>query len=198
MEVIVQEESNLKIKAKNFFTVLRDNSVFKDDPIPEWEVKNKIEAFEGKEVSYCICSTPIIHEFKIRNKINGNELKIGSECVKRWGFKVVCKSCKSSLGNIVKRLVKEDFLCPACKKEEKQRIQAEQQRQESRRNTLGSMRLFWYGKYYMKKFSEIIDDTDYVNKLINVTEKPQTLQLFEEYVNLYYEVQVETHDMLVS
>ena len=179
------EDSLLKQKARTFYTVLRQNSVSQEDPIPEWEVVHEVEGDSSKE---CICTTPIVYEYTIQNKLNGRTLIIGSECVKRWNIKFTCKSCDSPLGNVTRRLIKKDFLCPECKREEKRMEKLLEAQREGRKKMLSDYYLFWFGKYYKRKFSQVIQDIDYVEYLINIKDKSQTLQHFEEYVNLVYDI----------
>ena len=96
-------------KSSKFYKTLRAHSICQDDPIPEWTIVHDVE---GDGATHCICTTPILHQFTIENKLNGNRLTIGSECVKRWEIDFVCKGCRSPLGNITKRLVKKEFYCP--------------------------------------------------------------------------------------
>lgn len=181
-------------KAKKFFEKLREKSVFKQDPIPEWSV---IHDIEGDGSSTCICSTPIQYQFTIRNKLNGMHLVIGSECVKRFGIEFVCDNCGASLGNITQRLIKKDYLCPLCKKEKQRQQEAEERRErirqqmeqtkiQARINTLSRFRLYWFGVHYGKSFPQVVQDAsiEYLNRLINIESKNKSLEAFEEYVKL--------------
>jgi hypothetical protein len=68
-----------------------------------------------------------------------------------------------------------------------------QNEEESKRAEIlkskGKLRLLWYGPYYQKLFSEVIQDIPYVEKLVNIEPKTKTLQLFEEYAHLVYTIE---------
>lgn len=172
---------DLEFKRKTFFGVLREHSFCKEDPISEWAI---VKDIEGDGSSTCICTTPILYEFVIENKLTKKQLVIGSECVKRWNIEFTCKSCGCHLGNITKRLIKKDYVCPACKRQQKKDEKARQEVKER----YGNLRFFWYGPYYQKKFSDVIDDIDYVEKVLNHPKKNTTLELFERYVGMCYDI----------
>ena len=178
-------EDLLKAKARLFFATLRENSISQQDPLPEWQI---VTDYEGDGEERCICSTPILHKYVIENKLNGRRLTIGSECIKRWNIKFVCKQCSSHLGNITKRLIQQDFLCPECKREEKRKQKLLEAQREERKRKLGAYVLYWFGPYYQRRFSEVINDIPYVEFLLNQPTRTKTIEYFEEYVNLCYEV----------
>jgi hypothetical protein len=185
-------------KSGKFYRTLREHSVSQEDPIPEWTVVYHVE---GDGATHCICTTPIQYQFTIENKHNGKRLTIGSECIKRWGINFVCKQCKSPLGNRTRRLLKKDFLCPECKQEEKRKEALRLAKEEEQKRRLGNYHLFWYGPYYQRKFSEVIRDLPYVELLLNVPKKTKTLEQFEEYVQLYYDiltVKPQTEECLID
>jgi hypothetical protein len=170
----------LAFRAKTFFQVLRDHSQDKEDPISEWEFA---EVVDGDGHMTCICTTPIRYLYKIRNRVTHDTLIVGSECIKRWmGGLLRCQRCDCRLGNIRARLRKKQFHCRICR-------QILQREESQRKNSkLSTLRLFWFGPYYKKQFREVIDDVPYVEKLLNVTNKTKTLELFEEYVHEVYDV----------
>lgn len=81
----------------------------------EWDV---ISVEEKK--SFCICSkTPILHSFYIRNIINGNTLRIGSECIRKFSNAKMDNDSEILLKQITynpeNSSTKRRF-CPGCKK----------------------------------------------------------------------------------
>jgi hypothetical protein len=173
----------LQFRRKLFFEILRDASRDKEDPVSEWDFKEVVNSDGDKQ---CICSTPIQYLYRIENRYTHTTLEIGSECIQRWFQGILrCQRCRCVLGNITKRLRKQNFHCRSCKKILQEEEAAVVQRKQS---TMGQLTLFWYGPYYQKKFCDVIDDIPYVEKLLNVVEKPKTLQLFEAYVKKVYEV----------
>lgn len=178
-------EDSLKAKARLFHSILRENSMNKEDPIPEWKL---VVDYEGDGEERCICSTPIVYKYVIENKHTGTRLIIGSECIKRWNIEFLCKDCGSHLGNITRRLAKKDFVCPDCKKREERRKKVKEAADTERRKKLASYVLYWYGPYYKRKFSDVIDDIPYVEFLLNQPTRTKTIEYFEEYVNLCYDV----------
>ena len=184
---VVQELLTLDQKAKRFFEILREQSMYKNDPVPEWKVVPEVEC-EDDGTGVCICSTPIVYKYCIENKHNGNRLTIGSECVKRWNLEFTCKDCKAPLGNVTQRLLKKNFFCPECTKRKKNQEKIRQQMLLARQKELERYTLFWYGPDYKRKFKDVIQDIPYVERLINVEYKTKTLELFQEYVSLLFDI----------
>lgn len=183
--------TDLKAKAKQFYKVLREHSVSQEDPIPEWTI---VQDCEGDGATECICTTPILHQYTIQNSINGKLLTIGSECIKRWHIKVRCKICSSPLGNLTKRLRDNNYLCPQCTRIEKKKEKIKEHHRQLRIQQLRDMRLLWFGKYYKRRFCDVVNDIPFTESLLNIPSKSKSLQLFEEYVTLtlgVQEVQVE-------
>lgn len=178
-------EDILKAKARLFHSTLRENSISQEDPIPEWKV---VIEYEGDGEERCICSTPIVYKYVIENTLNGKRLTIGSECVKRWNINFVCKICGSNLGNVTRRLLKRDFVCPECKRNEERKRKFQEAQRLEHKGRLGRYLLYWYGPYYKQPFSRVIQDISYVEYLVNLPNKTKTLEQFEEYVKLCYDI----------
>jgi hypothetical protein len=185
----MEQEIEQDKKSSLFYRVLRQNSVSQEDPIPEWKVVHHVD---GDGSSKCICSTPILYQHTIENTLNGRQLIIGSECVKRWNVKFICEECQSPLGNITQRLIKKNFLCPECTRERKRKQKLLEVKREARKARLAHMLLDKPGRYYNAPFCVIINDLVYVQYLINMEPKNYLLRLFEEYVEFYYDIVTET------
>lgn len=181
------EKELLQYRRKLFFETLRDKSIDKFDPVSEWDFDCILD---NDGTKHCICSAPIQYLYQIKNRFNQETVIVGSECIKRWLNGLVrCSLCQCNLGNISKRLKTQNFHCRDCKLRLERQAKYEEEEQKTKRiKKLGSLHLFWYGPYYMKKFSAVIEDIPYVEKLLNIQEKTKTLEAFEEYVNLVYEV----------
>jgi hypothetical protein len=68
----------------NFIKVIAEYSEDKVKGISEWDpvfIASDIDIIDG----FCICSHPIVNAFFYRNRINGNVLRIGNECIKKFG-----------------------------------------------------------------------------------------------------------------
>jgi len=175
----------LQYRRKLFFETLRVKSIDKDDPISEWDF-HSIVPFNNDGSQQCICSAPIHYLYQIKNRFNQETAIVGSECIKRWLNGLIrCSLCQCTLGNITKRLKTQDFHCRDCK------LRLERQakyKDEEKLKKVGNLRLFWYGPYYMKPFSKVVEDIPYVEKLLNIPNKNKTLEAFEQYVNMVFEV----------
>ena len=180
----------LQYRRKLFFEILREKSIDKDDPISEWEFQSILN---NDETRHCICSAPIQYLYQIKNRFNQETLIVGSECIKRWLNGLIrCSLCQCTLGNITKRLKTQDFHCRDCKlRLQRQAKFTEEEKLNKRKKTLGNLRLFWFGPYYMKPFYKVVEDIAYVEKLLNLPDKNKTLQAFEEYVNIVFDVTTE-------
>ena len=151
--------------AKEFFKVLREHSVHKDDPIPEWSVVDS-----NHYATHCICKHYIQNIFIIQNKITGKRLDVGSDCIKKWSieFNLRCRNCRSILGNKEKRLMNNDLICPQCKR---------------KADKLDLYTMFWTGgPWHGLFFKDVVKNKEWVDHLINVDfPSSKTLQLFKEY-----------------
>lgn len=182
-------EDILQYRQKRFFEILRKYSFDKEDPISEWRF---VEIVDNDGTNRCICTAPIQYLYKIENKETKATLIVGSECIQRWLQGLLrCKECACVLGNVVKRLRKEDYHCRSCKKilQKKQEQQEQEELRKRKMSKLGHCRLYWYGPYYQKMFHEVIDNIPYVEKLINIENKNQTLELFTRYVKTVYDLE---------
>ena len=166
---------------KRFFEVLRQFSEDKRDPIHEWEFLPHIHNVRAER---CICTTPIQNNFYIQHKRTKKQLIIGSECVKRWIHpKLQCKECDAPLGRVCERVRKQDFLCGKCKR----RLKAER---EEKIRKLGNYKLLFGKRYYQRLFKDIVEDIPYTEFLLNINihPLPQTLQAFNDYCSLIFEI----------
>lgn len=164
----------LKFRSRLFMMELEKYSNNKEDPISEWYYDEKQDMFDieyGTELDQdddrkCICSTPIKYIYKIRNKINGGELEIGSECIKRWiRPKIKCLNCECVLGCITERLRTKNFLCRTC------RITSERHPQYLKLN----------GVSFYK-----ISNINFIEAVINKEKKNEIEIMFERYINTQY------------
>ena len=69
----------------------------------EWEYKYTVEIYENRQ-GKCICGQPIKYLFFIKNKLNGNELLLGSTCID-----YISKEYKKEMNDIKKTIKK--FKC---------------------------------------------------------------------------------------
>lgn len=161
----------LKHRPNKFIFELKKYSNNKEDPISEWDFTKDIQRIENIDKK-CICSTSISVIYKIKNKYNDKVLEIGSECVKRWiKPKIYCIECKSVIGNVIKRTNEQDFTCPKCKKQKLDKL-----------ISYNCMLL------YNKPFRDYSKDISFIEKIINKEDKTTSEKLFEEYVNMIYEI----------
>jgi len=159
--------------AREFLKQLREASVNKHDPLPEWTTPKYVfyETFEETGGTYCICKKKICNIYTITNKNTNKTLTIGSDCAERW-FKsrYNCETCKSPLGNIKKRLSEKNFICPACARKNKK--QAIQDLKEARR--LLSFQ-FKYpddrAPYYPKTLGQLLELPCFCNMILNLNLK---------------------------
>lgn len=166
-------ELDLVTKSKQFYAILRENSIFKNDPIAEWKYIRTIE-----DDGLCICSQKIKYKNIIQNIHTGAELIVGSDCIQRWmNNALLCRSCNCVLGNQVKRLLDQNFICPTCTREKKKRL-----------------RILGGNLIHGKRFDIIIKDVVLVEKLLNTdttTMYPflrEIYKRFEEYANMIYDI----------
>lgn len=83
-EIYYPQWEVLTSKPNRFNGVLKDHSVA--DGIDEWYEVERPERIYEKIIQYkCICSTDIEKLFYIKNRLNGNTLIIGSECINKFG-----------------------------------------------------------------------------------------------------------------
>jgi hypothetical protein len=115
------ETASLSAKEKHieFDRVLKLKSQNKDDPISEWTYLKHIIPVEvnrgDQKTIRCICTTKIQNIHYIENRITGETLEIGCECVKRWDqLKPCCDGCGSTLGALERRRKENDWLCSNC------------------------------------------------------------------------------------
>jgi len=180
----LEQQPNLR-----FFEVLRTFSDDKSDPVPEWEFRGTVLSGTKEK---CICGTKILLNYLIVHKRTQKQLIIGSECIKRWiQPKLSCSRCDAPLGRVLQRIKKEDYHCRRCKREIKQE-------EALKILKMGNFRLFWYGKYYQRKFSEAIEDIPYVETVLTIPEEKQneSLRAFMKFISLYYEITEETIEVL--
>jgi hypothetical protein len=165
----------LKDRRQKFLYELSKYSENKDDPISEWYFTQGVKELsteEKKDKTLCICSTPISVLYNIKNKINKLELEIGCECIKRWlNPKIECNRCKCVLGNITKRMRTKDYLCRCCKK--------------MNDYTIGQLSGLTLNNKAFYLYSNITE----IEYIINKPNKSYIEELFEKYINNYYEIQ---------
>lgn len=112
----VQELNEGKIHAMEFLKRLREESVNKSDPLPEWTTpKLCVSEFLDTAGCYCICKKKIYNVYEIFNINTNKRLEIGSDCAERWfKAKYICEQCRAPLGNVKKRMAEKNFICPKC------------------------------------------------------------------------------------
>lgn len=172
-------------KMDKFFGILRDKSENEEDPLVEWRV---LDIEPDYKESRCICGTEICQNFVIENMINKKRLIVGSKCVEKWQFTMLCQGCNKQLKNVANRLKEHKWVCAKCMRSAKKRAKLEQFRKEERIKKLGNYILYHSGKYYQKHFHEVIEDIQYSNWLYNLESNTKTLAFFKEYVELVCEI----------
>lgn len=175
----MEEEVAQELKRSLFIERLREKTVCnKSDPVCEWEevFYHSSEDLDDRE-KRCICSTPIKHIYKIKNRLTGEVLEIGSECILRWFGAKKCDQCKCVLGCISKRRQQHKngdlfaFWCPSCVRERKKK--------------LGDLTIG------IHKFSKIINDIDQINWFLEHKEHHFNYNKFKEYVSMFYPIVYE-------
>lgn len=122
--MVDSEDLSGKEHAMMFIKRLKEESVNKFDPFPEWTTPKLISLEFEETGGTCICKKHIHQIFEIVNKETGKRLEIGCDCAERWfGARYFCSCCKAVLGNLRKRLREQNFICPACARKEKKRFE---------------------------------------------------------------------------
>jgi len=156
------------------------HSIYKDDPIPEWEVI-RIDGGNGS----CICGMYIKNLYTIKNKNTNEELVIGSECQEKWNVRcnVSCEKCNSPLGNLKKRFKERNYICPECARE--------QRRIQKRIAKLQDYTMYLKGPWYNLSFKEVATLQTWVEKILNNPAyfESKTYSYFEEYCGYIYEIE---------
>jgi hypothetical protein len=160
--------------AREFLRRLREESVNKDDPIPEWSIP-KLISFEYNETGgRCICKKDIFQIFQIENKHTKKTLLIGADCAKRWfSARYSCHRCKKPLGNIVKRLRESNFICPACAKEQRHH---EKSNELLRQSLLTKYGFRWFNNHlnipfpfqHKKNIMDHLEDEQFCNYILDL------------------------------
>jgi hypothetical protein len=166
--------------AIKFRQELTKHSIFKDDPIPEWEVI-RIHGGSGE----CICGMDIKNLYTIKNKNTNEELIIGSECQEKWNVRcnIRCDKCNSPLGNLKKRFKERNYLCPECTREEK--------RIKKRIIKLDNYTMYLKGPWYNCSFKDVACIQTWVEKILNNQDyfNTKTYSYFKEYCGYIYDIQ---------
>lgn len=155
--------------AKNFMIALRKYSINQSDPIPEWELLPEVHDDVGGGLE-CICTKDIKQIYTIRHKETKKELEIGCDCALRWmDCSLRCLSCKSPLGNVMKRRKEKNFLCPRCTKECKKQ---------------GEYLFYQYGT--PRRFADLVEDEAFVNRVANESKPTWYMTKFLQYAKYFY------------
>lgn len=195
-------ELDQSLKSLKFLSVLRTYSSDKNDPISEWEYHKRpymtSNEYQGEaDGKRCICTTPITNLHEIKNRISGKILEIGCECVKRWELNPYCHGkCGRSLGNLEARRKANNWLCRSCKaaKEKREEVEKvmseiEQKKNDEETERMGHFLFFGFGKYYKKRFSEVVEDKEIVERLLNNPIDNDDYRTFIEYIYRIYRVE---------
>jgi hypothetical protein len=173
--VPLSETACLSAKEKHieFDRVLKLKSQNKDDPISEWDYL-KLTPIEvnhiDQETIRCICTTKIQNIHYIQNRITGETLDIGCECVKRWDrLRPRCDGCKTTLGALERRRKQNDWLCSNC----------------DPGNSTISFGAPW-SSYFSKRFKTAVKDIPFVEKWINRSIVNDNHEKFNLYAETYW------------
>ena len=176
-----------KFHHQEFIRVLREESVHKDDPIPEWEVDGVLDG-DGK----CICTKELKRVFLIRNKITEKQLPVGCDCIKRWDIQHVmsCNNCGSALGNKLKREKEKDYICTTCKKEEKKQEAARTKFLNDLISAKGKWICYIRGPCYNKSYKEVFSNTNFLDYIVNQVpaQDNKTYKLFKSLLYAHIEL----------
>ena len=170
-----------KDHAIQFRQELEKHSVYKEDPIPEWEV---VYMDDGNEE--CICGMKIKNLYTIKNKLTNQQLIIGSECQEKWNVacSISCITCKSPLGNLKRRLKEKNYTCPECSREER--------RIKKRIKKLETYTMFLKGgPWYNLSFKEVALLPKWVEAILNTPAyiHSKTYTYFEEYCGYIFNIE---------
>ena len=155
--------------ARKFREELALWSIDKVDPVSEWSLDDNPQ----EDLTQCICTKDITMRWPITNKITGRILWIGADCAVKWlKPTLLCKSCKSVLGNIKGRLRDKNFYCRSCLFRKKKAIQ-------KRISILAGYRING------QRFDSLSENA--LNYFINLEETNKTIEYLKEYVDLVYE-----------
>lgn len=173
----VDEISEGEYHAREFIKRLREESVNKSDPLPEWTTpKLCVTEFEDTAGCYCICKKKIQNVYEIFNINTDKRLEIGCDCAERWfKAKYVCEKCKSPLGNVKKRMAEQNFICPKCAREQI----ALQKAQQKERETLEAKYFntcfcnltkqpWLFSNYPHNRIFRLIDNPEWCNFVLNM------------------------------
>jgi hypothetical protein len=173
------ETTSLSAKEKHieFDRVLKLKSQNKDDPISEWVYLKHIPVIEvnheDQKTIRCICTTKIQNIHYIQNRLTGETLEIGCECVKRWDqLKPTCDVCSATLGALERRRKENDWLCSNC---------------EPGNNTV--VFCWVHSPYWGMKFKTAVKDIPFVEKWINSPTSSDNHKKFVLYSETYWKRQ---------
>lgn len=189
-------QSRGEYHAREFLRRLREESINKDDPIPEWTTP-KLISFEYNETGgQCICKKDIHQLFQIQNKTTKTTLIIGADCAKRWfNAQYHCQQCNTPLSNVVKRLRESNFICPGCAKQKRDN----EKRLELRRQSLyDKYSNRWFNNHltvpfpfqHRKMIADHLQDPNFCNFILNLGQEhisndlmPMALRYYSEYLH---------------
>jgi len=176
--------------AKIFEEEMRKKSVNKGDFIQEWQLANECHGASSK----CICTHDIQLNFYIQNKITGERVIIGSDCVERWLHpQLQCKGCNEPLGCIMRRIKDKDFYCRSCKVETRKT-------KERTVNQYSTWKLAFPGPWKGLTFRKISENGEWVEKLANTpkwkgSSTPSyaynSLHAFQKYADAKFDFEIE-------
>jgi hypothetical protein len=136
-------------KRDRFLKTLKEHSLDKENPIPEWKVLQKQERQDTK----CICSTKIMRVFFIQNQHTQEILQVGNVCVEQWmGLAVYCLQCDKFLPKEKRKVSSTDFLCETCYAKQK----GERSAYRARTTELGQTKWVSSRKHYGQMFRHIV------------------------------------------
>lgn len=162
---------------ERFYLRLCEESVNKEDPVPEWFVQDT----EGGDGS-CICGKELKVLYTIKNRLNGKHLIIGSECQKKFGVEcaVLCEQCEKPLSNVSNRVKENNMICPRCTRENK--------KEQTKLDKLGRTIMKWNGPWKGMTFSDVAKNIQWTEWFLNKDYSNKTLMDFQEYCNSIYEI----------
>lgn len=182
--------------AKEFMRRLREESVNKHDPLPEWTIPRLYSIdFTANCGSTCICKKEIKVVYEIFNKNTNNRLEIGSDCAERWfKAKFICKQCSAPLGNIKKRLKEDNFICPSCSREPLKR-RKEILKEYGNKPFWSCPPLFVPPQFRKEKLENLIENPEFCNFVLNIDDRKWKYYSFTIYLNKIKELVELTWDI---
>jgi hypothetical protein len=197
----VPDLDNLNSYHQIFWNEIRKLSCNKDgkarEILDEWKF-SYLKVVQDDESSHCLCTHIIKYIYYYENKLNKNEIEVGSKCIDYWDLDAALCNCGKKLSK--KRVENNKLFCKKCEtakikqdqeeekqkrleifrleqKERNERIEKARQKVREEENVktelkrLDDFRVFWHGPGKNKTFKEVKDSVNFfewATALVNV------------------------------